>query len=484
MASVNKDSKGWRVIYYDSAKQKKQIRLGKFNKKQAQLISSRVESILSAQSSGAGLDRETAQWLATISPELHQKLVNVGLVQPRSTMLLDDFIEDYKAKRVDTKGSTQLKWRSAQRKLVAFFGAKKNLREINSGEADEFRLFLLGQGLEENSVRRYCGIAKQFFGAAVKRKLIEENPFSGVVAAVTGNADKFYFLSRSDADKILEVCPDLQWKLIFVLTRFGGLRIPSELFQLKWSDIDWDGGKMTVRSPKTEHHKGKASRLVPIFPELRGLLKEAVDANRGKDGFVVPKCQNAVQNFRTTFQKIVKRAGLKPWAKLFQNLRSTRQTELCEQFPSHVVSAWIGNSESVAKRHYLQVTEDHFQRASGLPSVVAEVVATPVATKAPEPRRIKPYLRLSRNEKSREIRGYSSGYVTVPLREMGAEGLEPERNSPKKKTLIEHGGNTSGNIAFRNHLAGVVSLFTRLDHEGRKEVLAFAQTMKMQQASE
>ena len=425
MASVNEDSKGWRVIYYDSAKQKKQIRLGKFNKKQAQRICSGVEAILSAQASGTGLDAETSKWLATISLELHQKLVSVGLVQPRATMFLDEFIEEYKSKRVDTKESTKLKWRSAQRKLVAFFGAKKNLREINSGEADEFRLFLLGQGLEENSVRRYCGIAKQFLGAALKRKLIEENPFSGVVAAVTGNADKFYFLSRSDSEKILGKCPDLQWKLIFVLTRFGGLRCPSELFQLKWSDIDWKAGRMTVRSPKTEHHKGKASRLVPIFPELVDTLKQGLAETDEKDGFVVPKCSNATQNFRTTFQKIVKRAGLKAWPKLFQNLRSTRQTELCEEFPSHVVSAWIGNSESVAKRHYLQVTEDHFQKASGLLPIVAEAVATPVATKAPKPRRIKPYLRRSRNENSREIRGYSSGYVTVPLREMGAEGLEP-----------------------------------------------------------
>ena len=182
---------------------------------------------------------------------------------------------------------------------------------------------------------------------------------------------------------------------------------------------------MTVRSPKTEHHKGKESRLVPIFPELVDILKQGLAKADEKDGFVVLKCRNATQNFRTTFRKIVKRAGLKSWPKLFQNLRSTRQTELCEEFPSHVVSAWIGNSESVAKRHYLQVTEDHFQKASGLQPVVAEVVATPVAMKAPEPRRIKPYLRRSRNEKSREIRGCSSGFVTVPLRPMGAEGLEP-----------------------------------------------------------
>ena len=58
------------------------------------------------------------------------------------------------------------------------------------------------------------------------------------------------------------------------------------------------------------------------------------------------------------------RAGLEPWIKPFQNLRSTRETELVEQFPVHVVCYWLGNSEKVAKAHYLQVTDEHFQRAT------------------------------------------------------------------------------------------------------------------------
>jgi hypothetical protein len=61
--------------------------------------------------------------------------------------------------------------------------------------------------------------------------------------------------------------------------------------------------------------------------------------------------------------RIIKRAGLKPWGKPFQNLRSTRETELMETFPAHVVCGWIGNSEAIALKHYLQVTDDHFERA-------------------------------------------------------------------------------------------------------------------------
>jgi len=74
-------------------------------------------------------------------------------------------------------------------------------------------------------------------------------------------------------------------------------------------------------------------------------------------------------------------AGLEQWLKLWQNLRSTRKTELCASFPIHVVCEWIGNSEAVAKQHYLQVTEDHMARAavqSGSPSVDTDLCRPPI----------------------------------------------------------------------------------------------------------
>ncbi len=42
----------------------------------------------------------------------------------------------------------------------------------------------------------------------------------------------------------------------------------------------------------------------------------------------------------------------------------TRQNELTESFPEHVVCAWIGNSKPVAQKHYLQVTDEHYDRAA------------------------------------------------------------------------------------------------------------------------
>src|SRR5690606_29543204 len=36
------------------------------------------------------------------------------------------------------------------------------------------------------------------------------------------------------------------------------------------------------------------------------------------------------------------------WPRVFQNLRSSRQTELAERYPMHVVCAWMGNTQAVA----------------------------------------------------------------------------------------------------------------------------------------
>ena len=57
------------------------------------------------------------------------------------------------------------------------------------------------------------------------------------------------------------------------------------------------------------------------------------------------------------------RAGVTPWPKPFQNLRSSRETELVNVFPLHVVTEWLGNAPSIAMKHYLTTTDDHFQRA-------------------------------------------------------------------------------------------------------------------------
>ncbi len=69
------------------------------------------------------------------------------------------------------------------------------------------------------------------------------------------------------------------------------------------------------------------------------------------------------KNLGTTFKKIIQRAGVQEWPKPFQNLWSSRQTELEQRFPTHGVCVWMGNTPRVAHKHYLTLTDDDFDAA-------------------------------------------------------------------------------------------------------------------------
>jgi len=181
---------------------------------------------------------------------------------------------------------------------------------------------------------------------------------------VRSDKSRQFFVTREDTEKILAGCPDIEWRLIVSLARYGGLRTPSETLLLRWGDVLWDQHKLYVRSPKTEHHIGGESRYVPLFPELRSLLLEALDAAEPGAEFVIVKHRRTGANLRTQLLRIMARAGVTPWPKLIQNMRSTRQTELCEQWPEHVVCGWMGNSRIVAREHYLQARDEDFRRAA------------------------------------------------------------------------------------------------------------------------
>lgn len=136
---------------------------------------------------------------------------------------------------------------------------------------------------------------------------------------------------------------------------------------LRWEDVDWERDRLTIRSPKTEHHAGGASRIIPLFGEIRGPLLDVYEQAEPGTPYVITRYRRSNANLRTLFCKIIVRAGLKPWPKLFHNLRSTRQTELSELYPSHVVCKWLGNSEAIAREHYLQMTDAHFEKAAADP---------------------------------------------------------------------------------------------------------------------
>lgn len=135
------------------------------------------------------------------------------------------------------------------------------------------------------------------------------------------------------------------------------------MLALTWADIDWERGRFLVRSSQTEHALSRGKRWVPLFPGLRPYLEALFDAAPPGQIHIIQGYRDSEQNLRTTFKKIILRAGLLPWPRLFQNLWACRKTELTQEYPLHAVVAWMGNTTLVAAKHYLSVAERDYEKA-------------------------------------------------------------------------------------------------------------------------
>ena len=368
MASIAKDPNGRkRILFVNGDGERKAIRLGKMSLPDAREVKSKVEAILSANVSRRAFDNPTAAWVADIPDSLATKLARVDLLPRRDQRkpgTLESFVEAYIVRRTDdVSPNTPRIWRQTKRNLAAFFGADKPLAEITRGDATDWRLSLVSRDLADATVRKHCGFAKHFFAQAVNHELIRVNPFAKLVSSPVGNELRQFFVSRDATAKVLDEAADAEWRLIIALSRYGGLRCPSEHLALTLDDVDWEHGRVHITSPKTKRYAGHESRIIPLFPELRPYLEALFDAAPPGTKHFIMRYRDAGSNLRTHMTQLVKRAGIEPWPRIFHNLRSSRQTELEETFPSHVVCKWMGNSQQVARKHYLQTTEEHFDRA-------------------------------------------------------------------------------------------------------------------------
>lgn len=362
MASITKESNGRKTIqFYDTDQKRKSIRLGKASMSVANSFRVKVESLLSSKITGQPVEQETAIWLTKLSGKMKTRLAKTGLIKAGIASTLGTFLDEYVTMRSDVKNATATVYGHTVRNLKEYFGTEKRLIDITKGDAAKWRLYLREEGLADNTIRRRSGIAKQFFSHAEKEQLITLNPFEDLAAVVQENREREFFVTRDIAQKVIDKAPDAEWRMIIALSRYGGLRCPSEVLLLRWEDIDRETEKILITSPKTEHHAGKDSRVIPLFPELIPYLDECYELTESE--FVISRYRSSEKNFRTRLERIQIRAKVPQWPKPFHNMRASRETELCNDFPEHVVCAWLGNSVKVARKSYLQVTDDHFQKA-------------------------------------------------------------------------------------------------------------------------
>lgn len=422
MASLFEEMPGyWRIQFCRNGK-RGGLRLGDISERDAQRIADKVDSILTASKLGRQLDPETAGWVEGLSGVLLERMQEAGLLPKRESMTLDGLLAKFMS-RPDIKGSTLQFYAHTKRNLIEHFGADRDVRTITVGDAKDFKAALVTAGLSKNTVARRCVAAASIFKTAIDHEIIAKSPFYKLGDAVKGNPERQYFVTADVAATVLKHCHTPEWVAIFSLARWGGLRIPSELETLTWDNVLWDRKRIRIIAPKTAHHDDGGIRIIPMFPELLRPLLSLHEKSETGEPRVFPRLPSA-KNLRKVMLKIIGWAGLEePWDKLFQNLRSTRQTELSERFPAHVVAKWMGNSEPVANEHYLQMRDEYFDSAvdsnpSSFPmdSDPRKPVQNPVQRGGAGQREEEPKSRSGREE---ALCGASERVL------LGDEGLEP-----------------------------------------------------------
>ena len=372
--------RGWRLQFRDIEKRRRSLWLGGEKNHPPSEVKAHIEHIVARSKRKLPPELATSEWLEGITKDLRHKLATCGLVESEQQRLarvltLAEWCDEYISERQDVKPATVDSYKKARKNLVDHFGRKKLLRDVSTTDAKKWRVWLKTKGnrrdkerktMAEETVRRRTGTVKQFFTEAVERGYIMSNPFSKLASTTQGNEKRQHFVPASAIEACMDHCPCDDWRTILALARYGGLRCPSELVVLRWCDVDLPGGKMTINASKTEHHSTGGVRVCPIFPELRPYLERAWDntPDGPQSEFVVNRYRRPDQNLRQTFLKILKRAGIEPWPRLFQNMRASRETELMARYPAKDVSAWLGNSVPVAMRHYAMATDESFIAAS------------------------------------------------------------------------------------------------------------------------
>ncbi len=375
MASLSKDANGTFRLHVIVNGRRKPIRLGKLTKKAADAVRLRVENLAAAVSSGLAIDPETAAWISTIGDDLAAKLAKARLMPGRmKAVTTGDFLKQWLAAKeaAGYEASSLIAYGQSAGELSALYPTRP-LPSLTHTDGEGMREAMKARGLKSSTVHKRLSQVRGMLEDAVRLGHITTNPFKHVRSRPGDPSERRAYIPVADTLRVIDHCPNVWWKLMVALARFDGLRTPSETFSLNWGCVDWEQERLTVISPKGAV-AGKGHRIIPLFTLIRPHMEAAFDHAEEGSEFVFPdryrkrargKRRWAGANFRTTLQKVIVKAGVNPWPRLWHNLRASCESDLAAAFPLATVTKWLGNTPSIALRHYIDPTDASFAQAAG-----------------------------------------------------------------------------------------------------------------------
>ena len=227
-----------------------------------------------------------------------QKMLDFGMGKVRrkpQKITLSVYLDmDRDAIKAEVKESTLLVHAGVSNHAIAAIGNDIELARIDWSHVAQLKNWL-GQEHEltgkkfppcsKATIRRTVATLKAIFNRAVKRGVIDANPFANErLAKIQPKQKRIY--SREEVTCMVEVSPNVWWKAFIRLGFTSGLRL-GEILNLTWEDIDDEAGYLTVSAKRTGRFevgdrdypvlafscKSHRERTVPLHPDAAVLLK-------------------------------------------------------------------------------------------------------------------------------------------------------------------------------------------------------------------
>jgi len=243
------------------------------------------------------------------------------------------------------------------KRLTPFFG-NKYLHEITPQLVQKYQSLRRNQKNYKKKlpapsyINRELACLKCLFKCAVEWGYAKENPVKKVKFAKENN-ERVRFLEKSELVKLLD-CSDEAFKPALMLAVNTGMRY-SEMQYLKWKDVDFQRGVITLRDTKNGE-----TRQVPMNKTVRDTL--SVLPHNNSEAYVFCKKDGNPYNFRSPFLRAVKKAGIKDFR--FHDLRHTAASYLVMKgIDLNTVREILGHKTLEMTLRYSHLSPEHKARA-------------------------------------------------------------------------------------------------------------------------
>ncbi|MGX7950535.1 tyrosine-type recombinase/integrase [Oleidesulfovibrio alaskensis] len=247
--------------------------------------------------------------------DLDVKKAKVQGVKPVSTeMYLDELGQRYVDWLKNRKCSPEYT-KNVARWLNREWVPQLKHKPVAKLEYDDFEPFhRLYAHLSPNTKAHYLAVLCGIFKYGVNMGWLARNPMNkwATMNKVETRRRKLY-LTFEDFNKIVQhAMPHLKFALL-LMWELGARPGPSELFKLKWSDVNWEENTINIRGSKTS----LADRKVPVSPEFMEVLRDKQKEAR-TEYLNEYKGRPIKRNVRSSLRKAVKAAGIQYPVFLYQ----------------------------------------------------------------------------------------------------------------------------------------------------------------------